>query len=220
MGSTDVDVNSFFTLLPRNRLSRAQRRRLDELEEIVGTYFGRQESVGSACYRVRAGFRWLDHGPAMGLGSGLTRSAFVKPDYFLRRFEGVNDPTEDCLVYFVPRLVGKWRENGRGNLQELREFRRCFRRPKGPPRFPSASLTCGLLLAWERDTRQRIAPGLHWVRTGTSYRMSPKGRSRHILLGDDWGESGLQFDDTNRQGGSETFVGFLLVVTEPIRRRS
>lgn len=219
MSSTDTD--SFFTMRPRNRLSRAQRRRLDKLEEIVGTHLNCRGSVGSACYRVKAGFRWLDHGPAMGLGSELTRSAFASPSHYLRRFEGVNDPTEDCLVYFVPRLVGKGRGNRQENLQELKEFRRCFGHLEGSPRFPLASLICGLLLAWERDAGQKIASGLNWARTSTSYRTSPKGRPRHILFGNDWGDGGgLQFDDTNRQGSSETFVGFLLVVVEPIHRRS
>lgn len=116
--------------------------------------------TGPVLWQVKAGFTLKSHAPL----AGPCHEQFG----YLQDWELKNDePTVDCLVFFIPRIVATGK-NAEEQMQALKELREKYGLPDGHcTSFGSASLVSGLILANFKRTGERAPLNTEWVRTGT-----------------------------------------------------
>lgn len=133
----------------------------------------------AVCYRVRLGFTVQDHAPKFG------------PCYnqfgYLKNWNFSDEPTRDCLVFWIPCLVpssvNKTRDEQLALLGEIRN--RLGLPAHHLANFGKVALDAGLILAHYKATGERIPAGLKWIRTDAC-----DADGDRLGLGD-FGEAGL-----------------------------
>ena len=133
----------------------------------------------AVCYRVRAGFIFKSHASMAG------------PCYenfqYLQGWSFSDEPTDDCLVFWVPRIIngstGKTKDE---QVQFLADLRAKLDLPvHHMSGFGKVGLVAGLVLAHFKATQERIPLDGLWVRTDTCH----AGGARLGLGG--FGDAGL-----------------------------
>ncbi|MDD2758469.1 MAG: hypothetical protein PHD72_03820 [Patescibacteria group bacterium] len=118
--------------------------------------------TGPVLWAVKAGFTLKLHAPLAG-------PCYEKFSY-LQDWELKNDePTVDCLVFFIPRMVAT-KKNAEEQMQALVELREKYGLPASHcASFGSAALVAGLIMAHFKRTGERAPLNTDWVRTDTRY---------------------------------------------------
>lgn len=111
------------------------------------------------CYRVSAGFTLKTHAPQ----AGSCRENFQ----YLQNWDFTDDPTPDCLVFWIPRLVpGSTGKNVDEQKIHLIDFRNRLDLPSHHcSSFGSVALTAGLILAHYKATGEQVPLNDLWTRT-------------------------------------------------------
>ncbi|MBI2551064.1 hypothetical protein HYV73_01835 [Candidatus Uhrbacteria bacterium] len=144
------------------------------------------------CYRVRVGF--TVKGRASQFGPCYDKFGYLKDWNF------PDEPTVDCLVFWIPRLLKESADKTKDQqLALLAELRQTLGLPEGHMSgFGKASLVVGLVLAHFKETGERAPLDKLSVRTDTCV----SGCDR-LVVGR-FGESGL---DVNRWHGGPASDG-------------
>lgn len=115
---------------------------------------------GPVVWQVKAGFTLKQHAPEAG--PCYEKWAYLQ-DWKLKN----DEPTSDCLVFFIPRIVGT-SKNAKEQIEVLAELREKYTLPKKHlTSFGSASLVAGLILAHFKRKGERAPVNCDWVRTDT-----------------------------------------------------
>ncbi|MDD2758471.1 MAG: hypothetical protein PHD72_03830 [Patescibacteria group bacterium] len=137
--------------------------------------------TGPVLWAVKAGFTLKSHAPLAG-------PCYEKFSYLQDRELKNDEPTVDCLVFFIPRMVAT-KKNAEEQMLALAELREKYGLPVSHcASFGSAALVSGLILAHFKRTGERAPLNTDWVRTDTRH----SGGDR-LGLGD-FGETGLGCD--------------------------
>lgn len=150
--------NVFVTPLGDGEVPEKFRRHLVGRRELA-TFLG---WPGHIAYRVRAGHTLKDHAPK----SGPCRGDFK----YLQGWNLQNDePTEDSIVFWVPRLIPEsLGKNVADQMEILQGYRRRFKLPTHDLRvFGSAALLSALILAHHKRTGEKVPQKQFWTRTDT-----------------------------------------------------
>lgn len=116
--------------------------------------------TGPVAWRVRAGFTLKHHAPQAG-------PCFDNFNY-LQDWKLKNDePTEESIVFWIPRLVSK--STSKTVAEQMTLLKSLRKRLKLPDHhltsFGSAALISGLILAHFKRIGERTPPNCYWVRT-------------------------------------------------------
>ena len=194
--STSQPQNDYFTPIldaevpPRHHLTLAKYR-------LLATEWGVPATM-AVCYRVRAGFTLKTHAPKAG--------PCYKKFAYLQGWNFPDEPTKDCLVFWIPRLVpGSTSKTRDEQLQLLGEIRQRMEFPKHHmANFGNVAFNAGLILAHHKATNERVPFDRYWIRTDTC------GAGGNRLSLGDFDGSGLGCDywdfDGRRYGNLGVFV--------------
>jgi hypothetical protein len=139
--------------------------------------------TGPVLWAVKAGFSLKSHAPLAG--PCYEKFGYLQ-DWKLRN----DEPTVDCMVFFIPRIVAT-KKNVEEQTLALAELRKEYGLPEHHcTSFGSAALVSGLILAHFKRTGERTPLNADWVRTDT---LDSDGN--RLELGD-FDESGLYCDDS------------------------
>lgn len=113
----------------------------------------------AVCYRVRAGFTLKSHAPK----AGPCYEQFA----YLQGWNFSDEPTSDCTVFWVPRIVnGSTSKTRDQQTQMLADLRIKLDLPAHHMSgFGKVGLLAGLILAHHKATQERIPLNQCWVRT-------------------------------------------------------
>jgi hypothetical protein len=113
------------------------------------------------CYSVRAGFTLKKHAPKLG----NCKESFQ----YLQNWNFSDEPTKDCLVFWVPRVInGSTSKTKDKQIKLLADLRTKLKLPAHHMSgFGSIALAAGLILAHFKATGERIPLNQYWVRTDT-----------------------------------------------------
>lgn len=155
------------------------------------------------CYKVRAGFTLKSHAALLG--------PCVKDFQYLRDWDFSDEPTTDCLVFWVPRLVPNSTSKTRDEqLALLGEIRTRLELPAHHlVNLGSVAQGVGLILAHYKATKERVPLGDLWARTETcrvgGYRLSLR-----------WGDGRLYCDYWVWGDGRRGHVGVFALGVEEV----
>lgn len=127
----------------------------------LATEFGVPEDV-MICYRVRAGFNFMDHAPDLKECQGHFQSAF----WSFRDFRIPIESTNDCWVFWITRPATEMSGRPSEPLQLVRTMRTRLGLPKeeGATVLGVASLISGLILTHRESKGHRLLE-CHWLKT-------------------------------------------------------
>ncbi len=113
----------------------------------------------AVCYRVRAGFTLLSHAAKAG--------PCVDDFKYMKQWNFPDEPTGDCIVFFIPRIVP---ESTSKTYAEQVELLARLRKEDALPEhhlsgFGKVAFLAGLILAHYKATGERIPLNGLWVRT-------------------------------------------------------
>ncbi|MBI5230118.1 MAG: hypothetical protein HY981_02350 [Candidatus Magasanikbacteria bacterium] len=115
----------------------------------------------AVCYRVKAGFTIREHTPLLG------------PCYqnfqYLKNWNFPDEPTCDCIVFWIPRLVpGSTMKTREDQIQLLAGIRTQTKLPTHHlTELGKVALVSGLILTHYKATNERIPHNRLWIRTDT-----------------------------------------------------
>lgn len=129
------------------------------------------------CYRVRAGFTLKSHAPQVG--------PCYEDFWYLQGWNFEDKPTEDCLVFWVPRLVtgstSKTVDEQRNLLSDLRQH---LELPEYHlSGFGEVAFVAGLILSHFKVTDEHVPLETSWARTDTCGNNSYHFGSRFLSEG-------------------------------------
>lgn len=138
---------------PRHQVTLAKYRRL-------ATEWGVPVTT-AVCYRVKAGFTLKHHAPKAG-------PCFQGFSY-LQSWNFPDEPTKDCLVFWIPRLVpGSTNKTRSEQLHLLGEIRTQLELPAHHlADLGKVALDVGLILAHVKATNELMQLDYKWIRTDT-----------------------------------------------------
>ena len=115
------------------------------------------------CYRVTQGFTLKHHAPK----AGPCHNNFQ----YLQNWNFTDEPTADCLVFWIPRLVpGSTSETVSEQKAHMVEFRNRLELPAHHcSSFGSAAILSGIILAHYKATGERVPLDCLWTRTDICY---------------------------------------------------
>ncbi len=156
----------------------------------------------AVCYKVKAGFTLKTHAPKLG--------PCYKNYEYLQDWDFPDEATEDCLVFWVPRVIntsyGKYDQ-----ILLLAKFRTEFELPGNHMSgLGKVSLVAGLILANYKATGERITFDEYVVRTDTCL----ANRDR-LLLGRFSGH-GLRCESFHYDAACRTNIGVLALGVEKL----
>lgn len=116
--------------------------------------------TGSVAWRVKAGFTLKQSAPQE---AGLCYKNFQ----YLQDWSFVDEPTEDAVAFWIPRLVvGSTSKNVAEQKAILLDLRRKFNLPETHlVSFGRAAILVGLIIAHYKATEERVPLSCCWART-------------------------------------------------------
>ena len=196
-----AEIFTFFTPLTDSQVPSAHRSTLSKCRADAS----RQGVADSApsCYRVVKGFTLKHHAPQ----AGPCRENFQ----YLQDWNFEDKPTDDCLVFWIPRLVpgsiGKTVEEQKLHLEEFRN--RLDLPSHHCSSFGSVALLSGLILAHYKATGEQVPLNGLWTRTDSCD--ADGGR-----LGLDWNSGELNCDNWHWDGRDDDIGCFALGVEKAL----
>ncbi|MSU75589.1 MAG: hypothetical protein EXS55_03690 [Candidatus Magasanikbacteria bacterium] len=160
----------------------------------------------AVCYRVKAGFTIRDHAPKSG--------PCYKQFTYLKDWNFPDEPTRDCIVFWIPCLVPESTQKTRDEqLTLLGEIRTHLELPEHHlANLGKVALNAGLILAHYKATDERIPLNTRWIRTDTC-----SADGYRLRLGDFDG-TGLAGDDWDSDGERDGFLGVFALGVEELGR--
>ncbi|MDO8505438.1 MAG: hypothetical protein Q7S48_02600 [bacterium] len=155
----DATESDYFTPIPDAEVP-------EHHKETLAKYRKRATSWGVAattavCYRVRAGFTIRSHAAKMG--------PCVEDFKHLENLNFPDEPTSDCIVFFIPCMVPNSTSKTYGEQRDLLEVLRTQDDLSEHHLFGfgKVALLAGLILAHYKATGEQITLNGLWVRTDT-----------------------------------------------------
>ena len=196
-----VRVQKMFTFLSDAQVPTAYRSTLSKYR--VEARLQGVADTTPLCYRVAKGFTLRGHAPKAG---------HCREDFrYLQNWDFVDEPTQDCLAFWIPRLVpGSTGKTVNEQKIHLAEFRQCLELPPHYcSNFGTASLLSGLILAHYKATGEQVPLNGLWTRTDSC-------DADGFRLGLGWDPGGLGGDGWRCDDGRYGHIGCFALGVETL----